>query len=259
MAIGAPAVLYTASEADTSTDRAFVVTLTAGAAIGDTVFVFHGTDAGVTTPASPPMALADSSDNAYTVDQPFLRNTTGGTVMILAASATVTAALVAGDTITLTNTSSDWGASRRSTVVCAVSGLAASARLDQSATANPGSSSALSVGPTAATDTADEIAFALWGSGVRDFTPGTGWTLLSSTATAEGSANRRLSVQYRTLDSVGAQTAAASFSSATTNVGALLTYRATADVAPPAARLVRIAGVYVPVADRQVRIAGAYT
>lgn len=222
MTISVPSVIF----AGTATTDNGAVTLTAGAAVGDRVWFFSAMECGDTTPASPVMGITDSKSNSWTIFQTPLRNgTTGGTVMIVGGSTVLTTALVAGDTVTINDTNNDFGSTRRATIVAASSGVDT---LDQQATYVGGSASSPTAGPTAATDTADEIVFGIWGLGVRTFTPTTGFTTLGTQATAAGTLDRQLSVEYKIVSATGAQSSNPTFSSASTCVGAVATFRAAA-------------------------------
>jgi hypothetical protein len=222
--IGTPTALFIGSGASSSGDDDYVVTLTGGAPVGQRVWVFHCADGGVATPTVPTITTLDSKGNTWTTFRAGMRNgVTGGTVVIYASTTVPTTALVAGDTVTIR--SLDWGASRRATAIFTASGVDT---LDQQAAADPGSTSALSIGPTAATDTAEEICWAFWGSGIRTFTATGGYTEVAETGTSVGTSDRQVMVAYRIVTSTGTQTATGTLSASTTVVGALSTWRAAA-------------------------------
>lgn len=224
MAIGTPRTLYSGTSASHyGSSPTLTVTLTDGAAVGDRVWLFQAVEAGDTAPEVPAMSVTDSKGNAWTFFQPMLRNgVTGGTVAIIGASAPVTTALVAGDTVTIANTDGLWGTNRHATAIAAASGVDT---LDQSAVYTGGSSSSPALGPTAATDTASEIVWEFYGSGVQAFTPSAGFTELAELATAGASANRQLSVAYKIVSATGTQSAQPTFAASTTVVGSLSTWR----------------------------------
>lgn len=254
--VGIPHTLFVGAGTSLNADSDYTVTLTSGASVGERVWVFHVVDGGDTIPSNaPPMTSADSKGNTYTTFQAAIRNgVTGGTVIVMGFSATVATALVPGDTVTITNTTGDFGAVRRCTVVAAATGVNT---LDRQATSDPGSVSSLSIGPTSATDTVNEIVFGFWGLGTRTFTPGAGYTLLGTAATTTGSSDRQLSVEYKIVSTTGTQTATASLNSATTVIGAMATYRGVAAQILGGSGTLTAAGV--PAFSRSVNTTGSGT
>lgn len=244
MPITTPTVLHSSAGAGSAIDEFYSVTLTAGAAVGDVVWVFHGTDGGDADPVSPTLAVTDTGGNTWnTFRVPFRNGVTGSTTILMGAVSKLTTALNSGDTVTLTTTG--LVAVRRMTLVAASSGV--SEVPDQQAFSDPGSSSSLSVGPLASGATAERIVWGFWCSGVRAFTPGSGYTEIAENATSEASANRQLSVMYKIVSSDGAETATATLSSSTTNIGAAASFQEEGGGTPPSSvYMLGSSGVWEP-------------
>lgn len=227
MSISTPEVMLALAQGRTfAANFSYPYTLTAGAPAGARVWVLWGPDGADSTPADPVVTTTDSKGNTWETFQPVVR---GGTVSAAyGATSLLTTALVAGDTITLTN-GDGWGVVRDSILIAYSTDVGT---MDQGPLTASLTTSALSIGPTGATDTDEEIAWAFWGSGPRTFTMTNGYTKLAEIPTVVGSSERQLTVAYRILAATGAQTVTATMNSATTSIGSLSTWRGTAPPPP---------------------------
>jgi hypothetical protein len=220
MTIGTPHALFIGSE-DLALSPNHAITLTSGAAVGERVWVFRAGDCADVSPQEPTLNATDTKGNTWTTFQPLVRNgVTLGTAFVDGFTTVLTTALVSGDVITVNCPAGDWASNKISTAVIGCTGVDT---LDKQAIYTGAATSSLSIGPTAATDTADEIIFAWWGSGIRVFTEGTNYTELAETA----SSARQLSLEYRIVSATGAQTATGTFATSSTQAGAMSTWRAT--------------------------------
>lgn len=232
--IQAPRVLAEEAVVDVVTSTTYTTTLTGAAAVGERAWYYCAMDAGVTAQVIPVMTLTDSKGNTWTQCQAPVRDgsTPGGaTTMLVGFTCVVGAgkALAAGDTVTLHYGSDGWGCTRHATSI--FSAVGAAGALDQGAVYQGVATAALTVGPTGTTTLADEIVIAAWCSGARPgpppFAVGAGYTQLGNPqATAVGTVDRQLSMEYKIINATGAQTATATISSSSTNCGSILTFKA---------------------------------
>lgn len=218
-------------------------TLTAGAPVGARVWLFYASECGDTAPQVPTLNTTDSKGNTWTTWRAYMRNAaTGATIGIYSSTAVLTSALVADDTITITNPNADWAANRIGLAVAACTGVDG---IDQTASTDPGSTSSPSVGPVSLTGS--QIIWGVFGMGVRAATPGANFTEFAEVATAVGSADRQLYVEYRIVNSSGSYSAPASLASSTTVVGAMGTWKDAAPAATtPGVYMINDVGVWVP-------------
>lgn len=198
------------------------ITLTAGAAIGETVVVGLGWESGVG--AIPTItSVVDDAGNTYTVDR-----TAGGagnsTVAVALARAGVTSALDVGDTITVTI--SGGTRARWALVAESFDDVAASSPLDKTAAVDNGNDSSLTSGTTAATTQADELLVALWGFGQgRTVTIPDGWSGGAKVESAAGSSDRAVQLIYRYVTSTGTQEGTLGIAPSGVYAGLIATYR----------------------------------
>lgn len=143
--------------------------------------------------------------------------------------------ITTSNTITVTAT----GGGVRGILAEEFSGLATSSWFDKSITSS-GTALLMSVGPTAATTQADELAIAGFCVAVTTVTPFTkdaAYSYFTTGAAGFSTATKGAFAEYRILAAAGAQTATATQAGVTARTynGALATYKAAASVSPPLA------------------------
>jgi hypothetical protein len=221
----------------TTAVSSLAITLTAGAASGHTVVgaVVWESSSGTI----PGVSVTDSRGNTWAAD---VSAGAGGNVTVACAiiRARVATALQAGDTVTITitgGTRNRWAAQLDDFDDVNTTPLDVTAHND-----NPGSSTALSSGTTAATVQAYELDYAVFGFALpsaRTVTIPAGWSGSAQVATAAGSANRGLQAIWRYTAATGTQQGTITLDQASTYCGAIATYKATS-LAPPVARVSQV-------------------
>jgi hypothetical protein len=187
-----------------------------GVAAGNTLIIVYyipSSTGGVTS-------VSDTRGNTYTIHG---TESLGSLVAVLI-SASISTALISGDTITLSNPSGESGLA-----ICSeFSGLASSS-IDQYTSGDIAFDTALSCGPTGTTVQADELVFSAFfaGSNSVTFTPGSGFTQ-TDTGGYPGAPSYTYLNQYKVVSATGTQTATATASAATAAIGLLATFKAEA-------------------------------
>jgi hypothetical protein len=170
-------------------------------------------------------SVVDTRGNTYTTT-PDVSVDAGTTLAVATIRGTVSTAIQAGDTVTITVSVSR---SRWAIQVDEFSGLTASP-LDQVAS-NTGSVGSLVSGTTPATAQAVEVAYAAFGLGTgRTLTLPDGWAGGAQVATSAGSADRALQTLWSFTSAAGAQSVTVGTSSSSTYAGVISTYRASASM-----------------------------
>jgi len=180
-----------------TTSASLLLTLTAGASVGNTVIVTFAMD-----PASGSVTCADSKGNIYTSDMDVTNGSGTSGVRTVVCSAAVTNALVSGNTITISHPS----VASKAVSATEFSGLDTAARVDQTVSAT-GTSATPSSGPTAATSQPAELLIGAIGvetKGSESFTPtaGSGYTALAAGASSSsGTADQSVTIdpEYRVV------------------------------------------------------------
>lgn len=206
------------------------ITLTAAVPAGATILVGIVWDS--PTPGAVPAiaSVTDTGGNAYTTT-PDASINAGTTVSCAILRGRVTTPLAAGGTITVTISGGTRG--RWAMQADAFDDVIASSPLDKIATNAPASNTVLSSGVTAATAQASELAIAIFGfGGGRTVTDLGGWSGGAKVETTAGSTDRGMQVIHRYVSATGPQEGTITLSTASTYVGAISTYRASAPPAP---------------------------
>jgi hypothetical protein len=222
-AMAAPAFVATVSTRAVTDDASNTLALTVGAAgvaAGDTVIVVAGKGKEQQAVAS----VTDSRGNAYTIDQS-VHGPTGSGIGIGVASARISAALVAGDAITVTYEGTT-AYTNRFAAAYEFSGISTA---DASATTGGYGVQPLTGSATTTQD--GELGFALFDiqSLSPAFLPGPGYQALA--AVTGGVVGQTLQPAFTVLGTAGAQQATATLGGLASWQGVLVTYRAGA--APP--------------------------
>jgi hypothetical protein len=208
--------LGTSSQANTGGS----VTLTVpggGVAQGDTVIVWAGISGTGTNVSS----ITDSKGNGYTVDSTI--NNSSFSFNSFVGSGYATTALSPGDTITVTFSGSYY--SLRLVAASEFSGIPATGRLDQRATAT-GNGTAPASGATATTSQAVELVVGGFGSSsLATFTPASGFTALPSVGATLSSVNLSLYQEYELVQVTGGYQASGTLSAGNPWNAAVVTYR----------------------------------
>lgn len=205
-----------------SGDTEGVLTLGSAVPAGDTVLgamCWSQDSTSVPTVSS----IVDSRGNTYVIDKSAGAGNSTASCAIF--RGTVTTALQAGDTITVTIES---GRQRWILQADHVSGLLTDP-LDQTAANDTGSSANLSTGTTSTTTQADEFLYAAFGFGRGSSQNisgvGSGWTATAQVNTTSPSVMRGLQVAYRTVSATGAQEGTATATGTTSYSGCIATYK----------------------------------
>jgi len=174
--------------------------------------------------AQPILSVSDSKGNTYTVDTYVAASST---VFVAVFSGRLTTALTTSDTLTVTDSS----ANTRTRWVASVEEydnlIYPAAPLDQ-IVSNTARTTSMTTTASATTTAANELVFATFGYAVpstQTFTVGSGYTASSQQATANGTNDRALANEWRTVNATGAQTATATISVLATYGAALATYK----------------------------------
>jgi len=199
-------------------------------------------------------SITDPRGNTWTTtpDESINAATTVSAVIVRGYIAT---ALQAGDDVTFTIAVSR---SRWDIQIDEFDDVLSSSPRDQHTSQAPGSSSSLSTGTTGATADANELVYAVFGTGSgRTFSgPSSPWVAGPKVETAGGSSDRDLWVAHQYVSATGTQSAATSITAggASTYVGAISTYK----LAPAGGKVrVRSGGSWVE-ATPYVRVSGAW-
>lgn len=196
-------------------------------------------------------SIVDSRGNTY-ASVAAINN--GATVSQIIFYGTMTTALQAGDSITVTIGSSR---SRWALVVDQFDDLTTSP-LDRSATNAPAASASLASGTTAATTAANELVYCVFGFGQgRTTTIPSGWSGGSIVESTAASANRALQATWRYVTATGTQAGTLTISSSSTYTGNIATFKAGSPPPPTSAIHIRNGGVFVE-ADPYVMSGGAW-
>lgn len=180
-----------------------VITLTAGAAVGDTVVVGAVNNGSITS-----LSVTDSKGNTYTTAA-ITANVGTPVTEVSAAYCRLTTALVAGDTITVTLPNSR---TREAFVAIAVPNTDASPA--DKITNSAGTDGAPTPGATGTLTKANEVAVLIVGSSVSTATA-TGYTVEGSTQTTVGSNERYITALTKVLSSTASENPVASTSAGT--------------------------------------------
>lgn len=167
--------------------------------------------------------------NSYTTDVQKV-DASNNTVIVTIFSCRVSSQLNSGNTITISTSPSR---ARWAISVQAYDNIL-NPRLDQTASA-AGTSATVTTGTTATTTAANELIYAGFGSGVRTFTPGSGFTAATTLNTTAGSTERCLNAEWKYVTATGAQSASGTLSSSSVFAGAIATYKSAASNVPPTA------------------------
>ena len=207
------------------------ITVASAVAIGSTVIVGVGWEAGAGGGIPTITGVTDSRGNTYTVD--VSAGAAGNTtVAITIGRGAVTTALQVGDTITVTIS----GATRNRWPLVAEAFddvLTSASPLDKTQhNDNPGNAGSLVTGSTAATAEARELVVALFGFGSgRTVTVDTanGWSGGGKVETAAGSADRAVQLVWKYVTVTGVQQGTLTVAPSSTYAGAVATYKLKAE------------------------------
>lgn len=187
-----------------SSSTTIVITTTAAINVGDEVLVAYG---GSTT-TSAVSSVTDSGGNSYTI----LKDQAGTTSRVAAAMTSATNAVAAGGTITVT-----LAVASSIRVAGATSFSGGTTVQDVTAVSASGASSTPSVGPSAATSTADTMTYAVFvvsnATASGTLTQGTGYTLDQAATTGTSGTNRSLGTEHQINSTTGTQTANGTYGS----------------------------------------------
>jgi len=201
------------------------IPITANVAAGNSVivtFLWGGWSSAETT------SCTDSQGNSYSVD--VNEYYSGAGLYTIVCSAHNVSALGTSDMITLTFSSGTYGVAA---TVHEFSGLAAVATIDQAAS-NNGSSATPSSGSTATTTQADELlvgAIGVSGPPTDSFTPGSGYTVLSSIGFT-GVWNGTIRPEYQIVSATGSYQADGTLGTSSGWAAGIATYKAAAATPP---------------------------
>lgn len=173
-------------------------------------------------------SCVDSRGNTYTTT-PDAGINAGTTVAVAVLRGRVTTPLQAGDTITITISTSRTRWALQADEFDDIN----TSPLDKTATTTGTGVTNLTTGTTAATAQADELVYAVFGFGQgRTVTVPGGWTAGPKVETTAGSTDRALQVAHRYVTATGTQEGTLTISTASTYAAAIATYRATPAPAP---------------------------
>jgi hypothetical protein len=199
-------------------------TIAAGKTIIGTIVVENGAG------ANPTITVTDTHSNSYSVDKQVNDNPTNTSATTIF-SCRVTTQINSGDTITIS--SGGVSRSRWAVSVQAFDDIL-NPRLDQTAS-NTGVSATVNSGTTPTTTAANELIYAGFGSGVRTFTPGSGFAAATTMSTTVGSTDRSLNAEWKYIAATGTQTATGTLSSSSAFTGAIATYKSSSGNVGPTA------------------------
>ena len=212
-AIGTPQAIGSAGARTASTGTTVLVT--GSVPLNGTVIVTAAIE-----PVVGPVGCTDTVGNTYSVDADATNGSGTSGVRTIVCSATAAVPLVGGaDAVIVSHPSTD----RRTMTVMSVTGLAAAARVDETATGT-GASSAVTSGTAAPTDQPNELligGFAAESKKDTLLTPGAGYTLLASESSGNAGApddNVTTYATYRIVAATGAYAATGTLGQARSGV-----------------------------------------
>lgn len=233
MAISKVADLGTITQSSSAT---YVITLTAGVAVGDAVIIQYVAHNNVQ-----PTSCVDTAGNTYTKSGAIANGTSNNCGIY---STRVSSALSTGNTITITFPSARFGGASAESWTGVVS---SGSIIDQVASAT-GSAAAWSVGPTAAQSQNNNLAYAIIGhTNPRTNTPGGSYIALTQDPASSVTTIRTLRHQYRIMTgSAAAETATGTLSGTSTETMSLVTFKeqvASGVTVTPSAATFKVRGV----------------
>lgn len=169
-------------------------------------------------------SVTDSRSNTYNGAFDASAGAGNTTVCCAIVAGLITTALQVSDTITLTigTTRTRWAVEAD-----AFDDITSATADKTQKNDNPGSATSLSTGATGTLSQPRELVVAAFGSGVRTYTQGSGFTGGPSVDTTAGSTDRSLFLEYKYVEdsTPTTQTGTASINSASTYCGCVATYR----------------------------------
>lgn len=223
----APTVVDQFGAVNTVTSTTAVVTVPRAVSAGSSLILFIAhTDAagsldGITS-------VVDSKGNTWVLHD--AQGVRANTVAVDSAHAHLTTPLAVNDTITVTIRSAQ---ARKAVEVLVATGLdttktheasSATTVTDNTNSGANGSGTALTATTSAANTTTTSLVVAGFGSGVQNFSAGSGFTLAATQATAAGSADRQLAVIWKAVTASAVQTATGTLGASSSWTGAVATF-----------------------------------